>query len=90
MLTKIFVDQEAIRNNQQKEIPELPVLRVVRFSDDGEKFYAINAFQAEINGPSQVCYNPEASLLGEARVWVDTRAEVVLGFSHAQAKGNPL
>ena len=70
MLTRIHVNQYAIRNNHKKGT-DRPVITV--------KTYKSNDYchSVDINGPSKVIYSEDSPLPCGARVWSETEAEVV-------------
>ena len=70
MKTKIHVNQHVIRSNKKHGKKE-PVLTV--------KTYKSNTYahEVEINGPSKVIYSPDKPLSCGARVWIETKSEVV-------------
>jgi hypothetical protein len=71
MKTIIHVNQHVIRANKKTGKRD-PVLTIKR----GKK--NTYAHQVEILGPSTVIYSPDKPLSCGARVWIETRADIVI------------
>lgn len=66
----IHVDQHAIRRNRISGNNE-PVISVKTYKSNEKVNRVI------INGPSVIVYSPDKPLSCGARVWIETRAEVI-------------
>ena len=62
----IHVNQHAIRRGDDKTIT------VKTYKDN------LYAREVEINGPSRVVYSPDKPLSCDAKVWIETHAEVII------------
>jgi len=71
LIKRIHVNQHAIRRNNKNNARE-PVITVK--SSRGNNY----GHTVKINGPSKVIYSPDKPLSCGARLWIETRAEVVL------------
>jgi hypothetical protein len=67
----IHVNQHVIRSNFKNGTND-PVLTVKTYKSNDY------AYEVEINGPCKIVYRPDDPLSCGARVWIETRAEVVL------------
>lgn len=70
MLTRIHVNQHAIRRNAKTGSRD-PVLTVKTSKSN------TYAHEVEINGPCKVVYSPDKPLSCGAKVWIECRGEVV-------------
>jgi hypothetical protein len=70
ILRRIHVNQHVIRANKRDGRNDPPL--TVKSSRGNERCHDV-----EILGPSRVVYSPAQPLACGARVWVETRAEVV-------------
>lgn len=67
----IHVNQHVIRSNFKNGTND-PVLTVKTYKSNDY------AYEVEINGPCKIVYRPYDPLSCGARVWIETKAEVVL------------
>ena len=70
-LKRIHINQHKIRSNKKHGLNE-PVI-TVKTSDSNTYAHSV-----DIKGPSKVVYNPDKPLSCGAKVWVETRSEVVI------------
>ena len=70
MLTRVHVNQHAIARNRKTGSRD-PVITIKTSRSN------TYAHEVEIKGPSKVVYSPDKPLDCGARVWVETRSEVV-------------
>ena len=70
-LKRIHINQHKIRSNKKHGLNE-PVITV--------KTSASNTYahSVDIKGPSKIVYSPDKPLSCGAKVWVETRSEVVI------------
>jgi hypothetical protein len=71
VIKRIHINQHVIRSNKRSGTREAPITI---------KTYNANrqAHRVSIAGPSEVVYSPDRPLACGARVWVETRAPVVI------------
>ena len=70
-LKRIHVNQHVIRANAKADWADPPL--TVKTSSEN-----IRAHRVRIDGPSDVIYRPEKPLSCGAKVWVETRARVII------------
>lgn len=71
MITRIHVNQHVIRANK-KNNENNPVLTVKRGKSNDY------AHEVEILGPSKIVYSPDKPLSCGAKVWIETKSDVLL------------
>ena len=79
MLTRVHVNQHAIARNRKTGSRD-PVITV---KNSRSNTYA---HEVEIKGPCKVVYQPDKPLACGARVWIETRGEVIPLVREAPAK----
>jgi len=76
-LTRIHVNQHAIkRNNKNPRFPE-PVITVKTYNSNDYAFTAVIK-DKDGNEAARIIYSPDKPLSCGARVWIETRNEVTL------------
>lgn len=70
-LKRIHVNQHLIRENAKNGNQEQPVFTIKTYNQN------IRAHSLEIQGPSTMVYQPENPLSCGAKVWMETRSNVV-------------
>ncbi len=73
IIKRIHVNQHNIRHNLKHPENPLPVL-TVKSSKGNQKGNSV-----EVEGPSKIVYSPEKPLSCGAKVWIETRSEVIIG-----------
>ena len=71
MLKRIHVNQFVIRSNRRDGRRDPPI-RVKTYREN------VACHEAEILGPSKLVYSPERPLSCGARLWLETRADVLV------------
>lgn len=70
LLKRIHVNQHAIRRNRKLGTEEPPI----RIKTSRQN---VRCLSVEIEGPSRLVYRPDQPLSCGARLWIETKAEVV-------------
>lgn len=83
MLKRIHVNQLVIRSNKKEGRREPPL--TVKTYRQNHRCHGV-----EILGPSRVVYSPEKPLACGARVWIETRADVLVSDDSAQSPPTPI
>lgn len=71
LLKRIHVDQHAIRRNRKLGTDDPPI-SVKTYREN------VKCESVEIDGPSRLVYRPDHPLSCGARLWIETRAEVIV------------
>lgn len=71
MIKRIHVNQHNIRHNS-KNPEQKPVVSVKTSKSN------VKGNRVQINGPSEVMYSPHKPLSCGAKVWIETKAQVVV------------
>lgn len=71
MIKKIHINQHKIRSNSKHGKNE-PVITVKTYKDNRY------ASSVEIKGPCKIIYSPDKPLSCGAKVWIETKSDVIL------------
>lgn len=79
-IKRIHVNQHNIRANAKNGNEDLPVFSI-KISGENIKCHSVH-----INGPSTLVYRPEKPLSCGAKVWIETRADILYVDTTFRAK----